>query len=116
MGKRQRRRDRESPPAEAIVAPTLEEGAAFEAGGYRYEVVELPPLPEQDQAVAVRGIAALGAERLRLLRDLDRVDEDLRPRVQGAIAVGVPYRRIAELTGYSRSTLSRWSRPGQTDS
>ncbi|MEV4663422.1 hypothetical protein AB0J85_15910 [Micromonospora echinofusca] len=115
MGKRQRRRDRESPQVEPIDMPPLKEGDTFEAGRYRYEVMEMPSLPEQDQAVAVRGIAALGAERLRLLHELDQVDEDLRPRVQTAIAVGVPYRRIAELTGYSRSTLSRWSQPGQTD-
>ena len=79
-------------------------------GRYRYEVIETPELPEQDRAAAVGRLAGLGAERLRLLGELAQLDEELRPRVRFALSVGVPYRRIEELTGYSRSALSRWSR------
>lgn len=34
----------------------------------------------------------------------------IRPVVLEAIDAGVPYRRIAELTGISRATVSRWAK------
>jgi hypothetical protein len=106
MGRRQRRREKST----KISSTETHAEAAFGDGGrYVYEVIPTPSLPEQDQAVAVGRIAGLGAERLRLVHALRNVDEQLRPRVRYAIAVGVPYRRIEELTGYSRSAISRWA-------
>ncbi|MFG1903021.1 helix-turn-helix domain-containing protein [Micromonospora carbonacea] len=110
MGKRQRRRDRQETP-ETTRTPAPQAERSFTAGRYRYEVIPTPDLPEQERAAAVSRIAGFGAERLRLLRELEQVDETLRPRVLQAVAAGVPYRRIAELTGYSRSAISRWGQP-----
>ncbi len=110
MGKRQRRCERQTSP-EVSETPISGEGHSFTAGRYRYELLPAPDLPEHERAAAVGQIAGFGAERLRLLRELEQVDEVLRPRVQHAVAVGVPYRRIAELTGYSRSAISRWGQP-----
>ncbi|WP_146017569.1 hypothetical protein [Verrucosispora sp. ts21] len=110
MGKRQRQRDRQV-VAETAETPTFADNHSFTAGRYRFEVISTPDLPEHDRAAAVSAIAGLGAERLRLLDELNHVDGALRPRVQHAVAAGVPYRRIAELTGYSRSAISRWGQP-----
>jgi DNA-directed RNA polymerase specialized sigma24 family protein len=40
---------------------------------------------------------------------LERLDTRLRPLILEAVAAGVPYRRIAELTGVSRATVARWA-------
>jgi hypothetical protein len=51
-----------------------------------------------------------GAERTRIAAELDRLDAVLRPLVLEAVEVGVPYRRIAELTSISRATVARWGK------
>ena len=77
---------------------------------YTYEVLETPHLPEQERANAAAMLGALGLERLAVVRQLDALDEQLKPFVQQAVRAELPYRRISELTGYSRSTIARWSK------
>ncbi|MGW5527433.1 hypothetical protein [Streptomyces xanthochromogenes] len=60
----------------------------------------------------MRELLGPGEQRLRLVAELERVDAVLRPLVAQAVDVGVPYRRIAELTSISRATVARW---GTTD-
>ncbi|GAA2530641.1 hypothetical protein [Pilimelia columellifera] len=113
MGKRQRKFERNSQP-EQVAQGSLTPGQ-LETEEYIYEVLPTPDLsPEQGRAAAVAGIGAVGMQRLRLLGELDGLDQILRPRVHAAIEAGVPYRRITELTGYSRSTLSRWAQGGDS--
>jgi DNA-directed RNA polymerase specialized sigma24 family protein len=40
--------------------------------------------------------------------DLLTLNQRLRPLVIRAAVAGVPYRRIAELTGISHATVARW--------
>ncbi len=51
-----------------------------------------------------------GQERARLAAELERLDTKLRPLILEAIKAGVPYRRVAELTGISRATVARWGK------
>ncbi|WP_409237366.1 helix-turn-helix domain-containing protein [Streptomyces sp. PA5.6] len=66
--------------------------------------------PEDARAKAVRELMSPGAQRLRLVGELGRLDAALRPLVVQAVHAGVPYRRIAELTNISRATVARWSK------
>jgi DNA-directed RNA polymerase specialized sigma24 family protein len=69
---------------------------------------EHAPTPEEARASAARSLAEPGRERLRLVARLEEVDKSIRPLVAQAVAAGLPYRRIAELTGVSRATVGRW--------
>jgi DNA invertase Pin-like site-specific DNA recombinase len=62
------------------------------------------------RAEAVRRLVEPGAQRLRLVAELEAVDTTLRPLVVEAVKAGVPYRRIAELTSISRATVARWGK------
>jgi DNA-directed RNA polymerase specialized sigma24 family protein len=64
--------------------------------------------PEEQRAVLVRHLIGPGQRRLLLLEELEEVDKSLRPLVTAAVRAGLPYRRIAELTGVSRATVGRW--------
>ncbi|GFE24137.1 helix-turn-helix domain-containing protein [Streptomyces nigrescens] len=66
--------------------------------------------PEDARAKAVRQLMEPGQERTRLAAELERLDTKLRPLILEAIKVGVPYRRVAELTGISRATVARWGK------
>ncbi|GGK63690.1 hypothetical protein Ppa06_19780 [Planomonospora parontospora subsp. parontospora] len=118
MGRRQRRRERDAVHPDASV-PQVH--FVDPEGRYIYapanEIGQEPDVsPEQQIADAVASIAHLGTVRLAVVRQLAGLDTALRPRVEEAIRAGVPYRRIEELTGYSRSMLSRWTRDaGSTD-
>lgn len=59
MGKRQRRRERQTPP-DASETPISAEGRSFTAGRYRYDLLPAPDLPEHERAAAVGKIAGLG--------------------------------------------------------
>lgn len=66
--------------------------------------------PEDRRAAAVRRLVDPGQRRRHLAEQLEQIDGVLRPVVLEAIDAGVPYRRIAELTGISRATVSRWAK------
>ncbi|WP_158684314.1 MULTISPECIES: helix-turn-helix domain-containing protein [Streptomyces] len=89
----------------------------------RSKVVQRPPrtvqasasdapagTPEDARAKAVRQLVEPGKERVHLAAELERLDARLRPLVLEAVAAGVPYRRVAELTGISRATVARWGK------
>ncbi|MFF4604001.1 helix-turn-helix domain-containing protein [Streptomyces sp. NPDC001339] len=69
--------------------------------------------PEDARAQAVRQLMEPGEERVRLSAELERLDAKLRPLILEAIEAGVPYRRVAELTGISRATVARWGKGGE---
>ena len=71
-------------------------------------VSSLPDSPEERRAQAVHGLSEPGQQRMRLTADLLALDLRLRPLVIRAAVAGVPYRRIAELTGISHATVARW--------
>jgi hypothetical protein len=64
--------------------------------------------PAEMRAEAEAAIKPLGAKRIRLLRQLEEVERELRPLVGRALTVEVPERRITELTALSRTTIRRW--------
>lgn len=66
--------------------------------------------PEDLRAHAVRQLSGVGRRRIELASELADLDSALRPLVQEAVAAGVPYRRIEELTGISRASVTRWTR------
>ena len=70
--------------------------------------VETPSTPEERRALAVRSLMEPGGRRRMLVQELTEVDAALRPVVLGAVSVGVPYRRLEELTGIPRATVARW--------
>ncbi len=55
-------------------------------------------------------LAAPGKRRIRLRRQLDEVEAELRPLVVAAHRNEVGYRRITELTGLSPATIRAWTR------
>jgi DNA-directed RNA polymerase specialized sigma24 family protein len=65
-------------------------------------------LPEERRAQAVNALSEPGQQRIQLNADLLALDQRLRPLVIRAAVAGVPYRRIAELTGISHATVARW--------
>lgn len=65
--------------------------------------------PEEVRAAAVAALSGPGAERLKLMAQVDQIDERLRPLVRDAVAAGVPKTRIRELTGLARGTIGSWS-------
>ncbi|MFK0105683.1 helix-turn-helix domain-containing protein [Streptomyces sp. NPDC091217] len=73
----------------------------------------LPTTPEDARAKAVRQLVEPGEERVRLAAELERLDARLRPLILEAVSAGVPYRRLAELTGISRATVARWGKSAE---
>ncbi|MHA5050240.1 hypothetical protein [Streptomyces sp. SD15] len=69
--------------------------------------------PEDARANAVRQLVEPGEERVRLAAELERLDTHLRPLILEAISAGVPYRRVAELTGISRASVARWGKSAE---
>ncbi|MGY0463026.1 hypothetical protein ACW14Y_22680 [Kitasatospora sp. cg17-2] len=66
--------------------------------------------PEDLRAHAVRQLSGVGNRRIELASELADLDSALRPLILEAVAAGVPYRRIEELTGVSRASVTRWTR------
>ncbi len=67
-------------------------------------------MPEDRRAQAVRSLVEPGERRRGLAAELEQVEAELRPMVLEAVAAGVTYRRIAELSGISRATVARWNK------
>ena len=71
-------------------------------------------VPEHAQADAIAAIVDPGAERIRLMTRLAKIDGTLKPLVRNAAQVGVRPGRITELTGLSKNTIRAWSQsPGE---
>lgn len=68
------------------------------------------PIPEIEQAEALKKIAMLGEQRQRLLAELDTVTERLRPLVITAVQAGADRTRVAELAKLSRNGMYAWLR------
>jgi len=66
--------------------------------------------PAQLRADAETALTTLGTERIELLKRLDEIEQELRPRVVRAIDCEVPFRRIQELTSLSPNTARAWKR------
>ncbi|NUV78216.1 hypothetical protein G6W47_28855 [Streptomyces sp. CAI-21] len=68
--------------------------------------------PAEMRAAAEAALTPLGRKRIRLLAELDKVEEELKPLVGAALRVEVPERRIAELTALARGTVRRIKESG----
>lgn len=66
--------------------------------------------PAELRADAEKAITSPGQRRIRLLAQLEEVEEELRPLIAEAVRMEVPYRRINELTAVSPNTARAWSR------
>jgi DNA invertase Pin-like site-specific DNA recombinase len=70
--------------------------------------------PAMLRAEAAAALEAPGARRKSLRAELDEAESELRPLIRKAVAAEVPTRKIQELTGVSRVTITRWSQtPGE---
>jgi hypothetical protein len=66
--------------------------------------------PAELRADAEAALKPLGQRRIRLLAQLDEVDQQLRPVIATAVAMEVPYRRINELTAVAPNTARAWAK------
>jgi hypothetical protein len=66
--------------------------------------------PAELRADAEKAITPLGQKRIKLLAQLEEIDEELRPLVAEAVRMEVPYRRINELTAVAPNTARAWSK------
>jgi DNA invertase Pin-like site-specific DNA recombinase len=71
--------------------------------------------PAQLREEAAQRLIEPGRRRRELVAQLADVDAEIRPLVMDAIAAEVSHRRIQELTGISRATLTRWTRAATSD-
>ena len=70
--------------------------------------------PAQLRATAEAALVDPGAERTRLLDELEAVEVRIRPLVVEAVRMEVPYRRINELTAVAPNTAIKWRREADT--
>jgi len=70
--------------------------------------------PAQLRATAEAALVDPGAERKRLLDELEAVEVRIRPLVVEAVRMEVPYRRINELTAVAPNTAIKWRREADT--
>lgn len=66
--------------------------------------------PAQLRARAEEKLRPLGQRRIRLLAELEEVEQELRPIVQEAVRVEVSQRKISAMTALSTTTIGKWSR------
>jgi hypothetical protein len=66
--------------------------------------------PAQLRADAEAALADPGKRRIRLLAELDEVDDELRPLIQAAREVELPIRRITEITAVAPNTVRSWTK------
>jgi hypothetical protein len=68
--------------------------------------------PAELRADAEATLKPLGAKRIKLLAQLEEIDEELAPLIRSARTVELPIRRITELTGVSPNTVRAWTKAG----
>jgi hypothetical protein len=66
--------------------------------------------PAQLRATAEAALKPLGQRRIKLLAQLEELEQELRPLVAKAVEMEVPYRRINELTAVSPNTARAWAK------
>ncbi|MBQ0855733.1 hypothetical protein J8N05_47115 (plasmid) [Streptomyces sp. BH-SS-21] len=66
--------------------------------------------PAELRADAEASLKAPGQQRIKLLAQLEEIEEGLRPLVAEAVRMEVPYRRINELTAVAPNTARAWSK------
>ncbi|WP_344535938.1 hypothetical protein, partial [Streptomyces albiaxialis] len=66
--------------------------------------------PAQIRAEAEAEMEPLGAERLRLLAELEKIDGRLKPKILKARTLEVSLRRITTLTGVAPNTVRAWEK------
>jgi hypothetical protein len=68
--------------------------------------------PAELRADAEAALKPLGQKRIKLLAQLEAVEEELRPLIAQAVRMEVPYRRITELSAVSPNTARAWAKTG----
>lgn len=68
--------------------------------------------PAELRADAEATLKPLGTKRIKLLAQLEEIDEELAPLIRSARTVELPIRRITELTGVSPNTVRAWTKVG----
>ncbi|MEU5164591.1 hypothetical protein AB0G74_33905 [Streptomyces sp. NPDC020875] len=66
--------------------------------------------PAHLRAQAEKALGTPGGKRLRLLKELEKIDAELRPVILAAREAEVPIRRITELTGVAPNTVRAWAK------
>lgn len=66
--------------------------------------------PAELRSEAEQALEAPGQKRVRLLAQLDEVEQELRPLIARAVTMEVPFRRINELTAVAPNTARAWHR------
>lgn len=66
--------------------------------------------PAQLRADAEAALTRPGKRRIRLLAELEEVDEELKPLIRTAREMELPIRRITELTAVAPNTVRSWLR------
>ena len=66
--------------------------------------------PEEQQAAAVRALAAAARSRAEALAAADRATDRVRAAVLAARRAGVTVRRAAEVGGVAPDTVNRWTK------
>jgi hypothetical protein len=64
-----------------------------------------PVTPASLRAAAEAKLRPLGERRRRLMAELEALDAELLPVLRESVAVEVPIRRIAEITGLAYNTV-----------
>ncbi|MCQ4045495.1 hypothetical protein ACFOSC_01825 [Streptantibioticus rubrisoli] len=65
--------------------------------------------PAQLRADAEEALKGPGQRRVKLLAQLEELDEELRPLIRAAREVELPIRRITELTAVAPNTVRAWT-------
>ncbi|MFJ6385899.1 hypothetical protein ACIQI7_38585 [Kitasatospora sp. NPDC092039] len=77
--------------------------------------MENNPLPEEQQAAALRTVARIGAQRAALLAQAEELVPSLREAAVAADATGAQRARISALAQISPNTLTAWLRDAGAD-
>lgn len=68
--------------------------------------------PAQIRAQAEAKVRPLGQRRIKLLADLEALEDELRPVVREAVRVEVSQRKLSAMTGLSTTTIGKWAKGG----
>jgi hypothetical protein len=68
------------------------------------------PTPQELRTAATDALRPLGERRLELLKELAKVDAELKPLVKTAIANEVSLRTIHSITGLATGTATQWAK------
>jgi DNA-directed RNA polymerase specialized sigma24 family protein len=80
------------------------------------QVTQDTPTPAELRAAAEERLLDPGARRIRVLAELEQIDEELRPLVVSARLNEVSLRRVSKVTGLSTNTITSWVRRAEQES